>query len=145
MSVTVESLPIYFLLFVGVGIGIVLIGILRLASFQENEYDDIDKKKDNDPRDIEELFSYFLQEEEKKNQSFREMVIDVSKNKSEGDNYRQEGTKGTNHTSRKKIEKQAFNEIIERYEAGEPIEDIAKSLKKGIGEVRLVISLYSIR
>ena len=38
-----------------------------------------------------------------------------------------------------------YKEIIKRYETGEDVESIAKSLKKGIGEVKLVISLYAMR
>lgn len=143
-NVVVENLPIFFLIMVGIGFAIVFIGVIRLASIHEEEQYYIDRDQKNDSKNLEELFSYFLQEEEKKNQDFREMVLKTSKNK---------GIALTQQTMDKNIikfnhqreEKQLFNEIIKRYKEGESIEEIAKALKKGIGEVKLVISLYAIR
>ena len=43
------------------------------------------------------------------------------------------------------MEREVFNEIIQRYKEGQDVETIAKDLKKGTGEVKLIISLYSMR
>lgn len=146
-NVVVENLPIFFLIMIGIGVAIVFIGIIRLASIHEEEqyYIDIDQKDDS--KNLEELFSYFLQEEEKKNQDFREMVLKTSKNKEDKEFVlrQQSMDENMNKFNHQQEEKQLFNEIIKRYKEGESIEEIAKGLKKGIGEVKLVISLYSMR
>ena len=68
MNVTIENLPIIFMGFVGIGMIIVLIGIVRLASHQgdSSAYTSLEDK--NGSEHIEDLFSFFLQEEEKKNE-----------------------------------------------------------------------------
>ncbi len=105
----------------------------------------------DDSKNLEELFSYFLQEEEKKNQDFREMVLKTSKDHSKDDEeengavIKQQNIHKSNKNNQHEAEQQIFNEIIRRYKEGETIEEIAKNLKKGIGEVKLVISLYSMR
>ena len=38
-----------------------------------------------------------------------------------------------------------YDEIVKHYENGESIEMIAKNLKKGVGEVKLILSLYNMR
>lgn len=143
----VENLPIFFLIMVGVGVAIVFIGIVRLAGIHEDEQYYISMNPKDDSKNLEELFSYFLQEEEKKNQDFREMVLETSKNKEDKESVlrQQSIDKNMNKLSQQKAEKQLFDEIIKRYKEGESIEEIAKTLRKGIGEVKLVISLYSMR
>ena len=78
MSIAVENLPIIFLGIVGLGVIIILIGIMKLANHQESDslYTSMENKEASG--NLEELFSFFLQEEEKKNQNFREMVMQVS-------------------------------------------------------------------
>lgn len=146
MSIAVENLPIFFLIMVGLGVAIVFIGIVRLAGIHEDEQYYVSMNQKNDSNNLEELFSYFLQEEEKKNQDFREMVIGASQSKDEEvSSEKQVIRKTVGSIDQQQVEKQAFNEIIKRYKEGEAIEEIAKNLKKGIGEVKLVISLYSMR
>lgn len=146
MSIAVENLPIFFLIMVGLGVAIVFIGIVRLAGIHEDEQYYVSMEQKNDSKNLEELFSYFLQEEEKKNQDFREMVISASKSKDEKvSDENQVIVKKVDRIDQQQVEKQVFNEIIRRYKEGEAIEEIAKKLKKGIGEVKLVISLYSMR
>ena len=152
MSITIESLPIAFLGIVGVGVFIILIGIIRLAHHQDDHslYTNIDSNESTSH--IEELFSFFLQEEEKKNQSFRDMVMKVSTPKSYKESViatsQEENIKHMaqeKNTQKLQMEKELFTEIMRRYEAGQDIETIAKELKKGTGEVKLIISLYSMR
>ena len=149
MSIAVENLPIFFLIMTGVGVAIVFIGIVRLAGIHEDEQYYISMNQQDDSKNLEELFSYFLQEEEKKNQDFREMVLKTSENNNESAIKQQTIHKNNNSNSNKmtsqQVEKQMFNEIIRRYKEGEAVEEIAKDLKKGIGEVKLVISLDSMR
>ena len=149
MNVTIENLPIIFMGFVGIGMIIVLIGIVRLASHQgdSSAYTSLEDK--NDSEHIEDLFSFFLQEEEKKNEQLREEIRDVSRvnnNPSvewnKDDKAQQVKVK---KDQKKQPDKQLFAEIIKRYNEGQDIETIAKDLKKGTGEVKLIISLYSIR
>ncbi len=135
MNITIESLPIYFLIFVGIGVGIVFIGILKIAGLhEEGHYTNINQEEHL--KNVEELFSYFLEEEEKKNENFREMMVGTSKNKSQEAKVKQTSSLAN---------KQDFEEIIKRHQSGESMEEIARNLKKGIGEVKLVISLYSMR
>lgn len=150
MNVTIENLPIIFMGFVGIGMIIVLIGIVRLASHQgdSSAYTSLEDK--NGSEHIEDLFSFFLQEEEKKNEQFRQAIRDVSKvnnNPSvewnKDDKLQQVKVKKDQY--KKQADKQLFAEIIKRYNDGQDIETIAKDLKKGTGEVKLIISLYSIR
>lgn len=144
MNITIESLPIYFLIFVGIGVGIVFIGILKIAGLhEEGHYTNIDQE--DHLKNVEELFSYFLEEEEKKNQSFREMIVGASKNKSQEAKSNKLGRYEKTKQTSSLVSKQDFEEIIKRHQSGESIEEIARNLKKGIGEVKLVISLYSMR
>ena len=145
MNISVENLPIFFLIMVGIGVAIVFIGIVRLAGIHEEEQYDISMNQKDDTKHLEELFSYFLQEEEKKNNHFREMVLEASRNKEDSIIKQQTMYKNINKMNEQQAEKQIFNEIIKRYKEGETVEEIAKNLKKGIGEIKLVISLYLMR
>ena len=145
MNISVENLPIFFLIMVGIGVAIVFIGIVRLAGIHEEEQYDMSMDQKDDTKHLEELFSYFLQEEEKKNNHFREMVLEASRNKEDSIIKRQTMYKNINKMNEQQAEKQIFNEIIKRYKEGETVEEIAKNLKKGIGEIKLVISLYLMR
>lgn len=147
---TVENLPVFFLIMIGIGVMVIIIGIIGLAAIHEEPYQTKAINEAGHSQHLEELFSYFLQEEEKKNQNFREKILETSKTK-EKDKKRdvqQESYSLTQEKNTKyqvKDEKQLFDDIIKRYQEGESIEMIAKNLKKGIGEVKLVISLYSMR
>ena len=150
MSVTIENLPIIFLIIVGIGMVVVLIGILRLASEQEHSsiYTNLEEKEN--AGNLEDLFSFFLQEEEKKNQNFREMVMQVSHLSGDKETIKQKQTNTKKvfqeeNTNKLPMEREVFNEIIQRYKEGQDVETIAKDLKKGTGEVKLIISLYSMR
>ena len=145
MNISVENLPIFFLIMVGIGVAIVFIGIVRLAGIHEEEQYDMSMDQKDDTKHLEELFSYFLQEEEKKNNHFREMVLEASRNKEDSIIKQQTMYKNINKMNEQQAEKQIFNEIIKRYKEGETVEEIAKNLKKGIGEIKLVISLYLMR
>lgn len=147
---TIENLPIIFMGFVGIGMIIVLIGIVRLANHQgdSSAYTTLEDK--NGSEHLEDLFSFFLQEEEKKNQQFRNEIRDVSRT-SKNNAVEQEKDEKMQQVKVKKDEykkqegKEIFAEIVKRYNEGQDIETIAKDLKKGTGEVKLIISLYSIR
>ena len=145
MNISVENLPIFFLIMVGIGVAIVFIGIVRLAGIHEEEQYDISMNQKDDTKHLEELFSYFLQEEEKKNNHFREMVLEASRNKEDSIIKQQTMYKNINKMNEQQAEKQIFSEIIKRYKEGETVEEIATNLKKGIGEIKLVISLYLMR
>lgn len=147
---TIENLPIIFMGFVGIGMIIVLIGIIRLASHQGDgsAYTSLEDKADS--RQLEDLFSFFLQEEEKKNQQFRDELRVASRSShnetiQRTKDEKMQTIKIKKDAYKKQVDKELFNEIIERYNDGQDIETIAKDLKKGIGEVKLIISLYSIR
>lgn len=152
MSITIENLPIIFLGIVGIGMVIVLIGILRLANEQEYHYRYTNLEENSHTGHLEDLFSFFLQEEEKKNESFREMVMDVANsNKKQAFTVADKESRTIKRVEKKKdnlniqTEQVNYKEIIERYEMGQDIETIAKDLKKGTGEVKLIISLYARR
>lgn len=143
----VENLPIFFLSMIGIGMMVVVIGIVKIAALNGEEPKQVylDSKEEN--RNLEELFSYFLQEEEKKNQNFREEILKTSQilKKKEEKMVHQHLLKNRKKEDEKNKEAQLFDEIIKRYHQGESIEEIAKNLKKGTGEVKLIISLYSMK
>ena len=152
MNITVENLPIFFSIMIVLGALIVVIGVIRLAGHTESS------EHYTGMRESSESNRFFLQEEEKKNQNFRQMVMEVSQQQESNrmtqtaENRPQVVTKQEQVKAKAGIKDSIMNgdqslykEIIKRYETGEDVESIAKSLKKGIGEVKLVISLYAMR
>ncbi len=136
MAITIQNTPFFCLLWIGLGFLFIMIGVFRMAIHNEENYYTKDKSITESNNDIQELFSYFLEEEEKKNNSLREML---AKEPIKG------GKEITLKTSTVAKPIQENNEIIKMYEEGHSVEEIAKKLKKGIGEVNLLISLYSMR
>lgn len=137
----VENLPIFFLILVGIGVIIILIGVVGLANSQgDGYYTEMNQQEDS--RNLEELFSYFLQEEEKKNEDFRNMVRSEAAAQKEG--YKGK-TLNIKDRPKQQRNQDVFSEIIKRYHSGEEPETIAKNLQKGIGEVKLVLSLYAMK
>ena len=158
MNITVENLPIFFSIMIVLGALIVVIGVIRLAGHTESSEHYTGMRESSESNRLAELFSFFLQEEEKKNQNFRQMVMEVSQQQESNrmtqtaENSPQVVTKQEQVKAKAGIKDSIMNgdqslykEIIKRYETGEDVESIAKSLKKGIGEVKLVISLYAMR
>lgn len=159
MSITIENLPIFFLLMIGIGIIVIVIGIIRLANHSEDTSLYSANNMNENQQYLEELFSFFLQEEEKKNQDLRKIVMGVSEEENQNANLNlnssfhkiREARTVDNEKEPKSFAtdtekyKEDYRKIIARYEAGDDIETIAKSLKKGVGEVKLVISLYAMR
>ena len=144
---TVENLPVFFLIMIGIGVIIIVIGVIGLASIHEELRHEIGVSQPKEAHHLEELFSYFLQEEEKKNQDFRNEILEDTRNKQkkeEGQVFN-DSSRGKNKISANKIEEQILDEIITSYQNGQSVEEIAKKLKKGIGEVKLIISLYSMK
>lgn len=158
MNITVENLPIFFSIMIVLGALIVVLGVIRLAGHTESSEHYTGMRESNESNRLAELFSFFLQEEEKKNQSFRQMVMEVSQQQGShkmtqaAENKPQGVTKQEDVKAKAVIKNSIMNgdqnlyrEIVKRYEAGEDVESIARSLKKGTGEVKLVISLYAMR
>lgn len=140
MSITLENLPIIFMGIVVVGVAILIMSTMMIASLVEPPLDKIEH--DDGPDDhYEELFSYFLKEEEKKNEAFRKDLLKESIIQQEPF---QKNIKTQLMTKQQWEEKpEILAEVIKRYEQGESEKSIAKNLKKGIGEVRLMLSLYT--
>ena len=70
MSIAIENMPIIFLIIIGIGVAIIVISVIRLAGLSEhtgNYYvaSEVGGEKEETAH-LEELFSYFLEEEEKK-------------------------------------------------------------------------------
>lgn len=125
MWLTIENLPYLSLGWIGIGFLLVIAGVIALAHQQAN--DDEYVKYDG----AEEMFSFFLQEEEKKNDLLREQIEEKRENV-------KPKTRNTKDTD-------LYEEIIKCYESNMPMEEIAKQMKIGIGEVKLIISLYCMR
>ncbi|WP_069997479.1 DUF6115 domain-containing protein [Cellulosilyticum sp. I15G10I2] len=170
MSIAAQNIPFLCLIWIGIGFVFIILGVLMGSS----EKDDINQyvqfshdqiNKDNN-KEVEELFSYFLEEEEKKNQDLREMLLKVIDKKdinntktnhypiperhwSESINTdsltynANSGKDSAKHQMPEPANK--FNEIVKLYNEGIGAEEIAKKLKKGVGEVNLMISLYTMR
>lgn len=135
-------MPILWLLWVMVGVIFMIIGVIRLGSEQgrEQSYVRLDKEQDESTNDLQELFSYYLEEEEKKNQGFRESLLMAV-------NIHNESMRQPTSNPKKnyRANESLYSEVIRRYEAGESLELIAKNLKKGVGEIKLILSLYSMK
>lgn len=143
MSITVEIMPILWLGWIIFGIIFIIVGILKLSTHQESEDHYVTLNGQRSTDQLEELFSYFLEEEEKKNQGFRDLLVDIVRKQEDG---KDEQSKSLDkQTMGKKANEKLYDEIIMLYENGESIEAIARNLKKGIGEVKLIISLYSMK
>ena len=143
MSITVEIMPILWLGWIVFGVVFIIVGILKLSTHQESEDHYVTLNGQRSTEQLEELFSYFLEEEEKKNQGFRDLLVDIVRKQEDG---KDEQSKSLDkQTIGKKVNEKHYDEIITLYENGESIEAIARNLKKGIGEVKLIISLYSMK
>ncbi|PHV71769.1 hypothetical protein CS063_04210 [Sporanaerobium hydrogeniformans] len=137
MAITIQNIPFFCLIWIGIGFLFIMIGVLMMASRNEEDYYTVDRSISESSSHIQDLFSYFLEEEEKKNRNLREMVLNHSSQKKE------EVVGKENNI--KENPSMINSEMIQMYEEGYSIEEIAKKLKKGIGEVNLMISLYTMR
>lgn len=139
MSMTLYNMPFFYLLWITVGIVLIVIGIFMMASHQQSDNYYTDLSKDKGHQELGELFNFFLEEEEKKNQGFRDMLVDYTQKQVEPvDRKIPEKTKDTTSDI-------TMNEVIRLHEEGLDAQTIAKSLKRGVGEVKLIISLYTMR
>lgn len=127
MKLTVEVIPYISLIWIGLGFIFILIGFFTLAH-QEAKEQDYTTFEDTNPK---ELFAFFLEEEEKKNESFRKSLLEDKQEKGV------EKVQPETH--------QLYDQIIKLHEAGMSIEVIAKQLNIGKGEVKLILSLYTMR
>lgn len=146
MSIALTNMPFYCLLWVTFGVILVVIAIFRLA-VQVNEQGKDEKQHkemSHSKQEIEELFNYFLQEEEKKNEDLRALLTKSQNTLAGQQNFNKPQASKTNQSNQKMLD-HSVSQIIELYEQGEEAEVIAKKLKKGIGEVKLIISLYTKR
>jgi len=147
MQIAIENLPIVFLCIIGIGVAIIVISVVRLAGSNDQAQDyyitNNTAPSSDDSTHLEELFSYFLEEEEKKNDAFRQLMLEQSK--TEHSNEKKADSLAKNNQTKKQMDQDTFNEIIRRYEQGEDPQTIARSLRKGIGEVKLILSLYTMR
>ncbi len=169
MSIVAQNIPFFCLLWIGIGFIFIILGMFKLASQTEanNHYVEFSPEKlnKNYNKEVEELFSYFLEEEEKKNQDLREILLNTMDKKDKSSNENSQSIAAINHLedltaenlSNEMYTAEDFkksprphhtnksNEIIKLYDAGLRAEEIAKKLKKGVGEVNLMISLYTMR
>lgn len=131
MWFSIENMPYISLGWIGLGFLFLIAGIFILAHYQSKyeEYTQYDDGK--------ELFSFFLEEEEKRNEAFRESIKNEYKEAKE--------VQPREQSKDKQAEATLYDEIIRLYRDDIPLEEIAKQMKVGIGEVKLIISLYSMR
>lgn len=140
MEMTIQNLPFVYLLWITIGVFIIIIGIFMLVA-HENEagyYTSIADKTHESKEDLEGILSYFLEEEEKKNQGFRDMLESYAKqmgHKEEKTIRQSSESKNANYVS----------EIVTLADKGLDVEEIARQLGKGVGEVQLILSLYKMR
>ncbi len=140
MWLSIENIPYISLGWIGLGFIIMLIGVVLLARQQLS--DEGYTQYDQDPKEI---FSYFLEEEEKKNEAFRESLKET---------YDTVPRSTVNHTAPHPKQKdatvaqketQVYDTIIAMHDAGMMPDAIAKKMNIGVGEVQLIISLYTMR
>ncbi len=143
MSITVEIMPILWLGWIIFGVVFIIVGVLKLSIHQESEDHYVTLNEQRSTEQLEEMFGYFLEEEEKKNQGFRDLLVDIVRKQEDAKDERSKSL--DKQAIGKKVNEKLYDEIIMLYENGESIEAIARNLKKGIGEVKLIISLYSMK
>ena len=136
----VTSLPYLGLLWTGGGFLCILVGFFILAYHEHEESDYTNISANN----TEELFAYFLEEEEKKNDALRQTLEVTAKSQIPLVNQKVEENK-IKSTKFSQEESLICKEIIKLYKSGLSVDEIAKKLNKGKGEVQLMISLYSMR
>lgn len=135
---TLENLPIIYLIIMAIGMGIVLVGILRLA-----RQDDILEEKPKNEPELSDVFHYFLQEEEKKNNDIRAMLAQSANQDTKAVQDKIQKIDSQEKKVKTEVQNEDFIEMIKRHQRGETIDQIAKALGKGVGEVKLIISLYA--
>lgn len=142
MEMTIQNLPFFYLLWITIGVLVIVIGIFMMVA-HENEagyYTSMPNKENENTEDLEGILSYFLEEEEKKNQGFRDMLETYTKEmgskspKTVKQNHMPRGN-NVNH----------IDEITALADQGLEVEEIARRLGKGVGEVQLILSLYKMR
>ena len=141
----ITSLPYLGLLWTGVGFLCILVGFFIFA-YHENEEPDYTSINTNS---AEELFAYFLEEEEKKNDALRQSLKTTDKAQSPSVNQKDKD-KNKEKEEMKTIKStqddtHIYKEIEKLYNSGVSVDEIAKKLNKGKGEIQLMISLYSMR
>lgn len=132
MKFTVEIIPYISLIWIGVGFLLILIGIFTLAH-QETKANNYTSFEETNPN---ELFAFFLEEEEKKNDSLRKSLLGHQQG-SKIESVEARPTQSASH--------QLYDQIIAEHEKGTQIDEIAKKLNIGKGEVKLILSLYTMR
>lgn len=146
MQIIIQNIPYLCLLWIGIGFILLMTGIFILSYRQSNVSQYTEKVSpgefDDDKTNIQELFSFFLQEEEKKNNDLRNQLMEAYSQKEQQDIDRANEPLTQNSVP---IQQEKFSNIIELCEQGFSANDIAKRLKMGKGEVELIISLYMMR
>ena len=157
MDITIQNLPFFCLIWIGIGFLFIMVGIFMIAMQGDlNQYTELPNQHlaHDYNNDIKELFSFFLQEEEKKNETFREILrqnastsqeVTPEKNQSIKQDYSHSNLIAQHKDVSNFENASPFNEIIRLHQQGHSVEDIAKKLKKGVGEVNLMISLYTMK
>ena len=132
MKLTVEIIPYISLIWIGIGFFLILIGVFALAH-QETKEDHYTGFEETNPS---ELFAFFLEEEEKKNDLLRKNLL-ADKQEKEVEPIEVKPSQSTSH--------QLYDQIIAEHEKGAEVDEIAKKLNIGKGEVKLMLSLYTMR
>lgn len=147
MAITVQNMPYLSLIWIGIGFIILVVGIFRIAHDQATRGEYTEEFKGEESHKIEELFSFFLEEQEQKNDALRNTLLNATPHVS----VKEEEKTDERVASKEKIPQvttknnEVFEKIIMLYEKGSTEEQIAKSLNMGIGEVQLILSLYVMR
>lgn len=148
MTITIQNIPYMALIWIGIGFMILIIGIFMMAYHQTDrkEYTEGLQQKENSTNHIEELFSFFLQEQEEKNEALRHTVKEVyDHTKKEEVTTKEIPTKLLTKSNVPRMDEQIFKQIISLHQRGYTPDAIAKELKIGMGEVQLILSLYTMR
>lgn len=141
----ISTLPYFCLLWIGIGFVFILIGFFMAVSNQQHMQEHVpefNNKEESEIVDIKEMFSFFLEEEEKKNEHLRNTLL---KKEQQVENLEIQKEELKKETTILFNNQRGYDDIIRMYKEGMPSEVIAKTLHKGIGEVNLMISLYNMR
>lgn len=141
MSSLITNMPLLWIVVIVLGIICIMYSIIKITSDKLNDTQDYVESSHNGKEEIKELFSYFLEEEEKRNEDIRNMMKHNIVNNKNMDYINEDRQKQNRNNQSKEI----YPEIMEYYNQGKDEEWIAKKLKRGIGEVKLIISLYNMK
>ena len=146
MNYLIQNMPIVWIIFIMLGTMCIIWSVVKIGNSKSDSEEEYRGENVGNKEELKELFSYFLEEEEKKNQGVRNLLQDtININKQTEYKPNQNNESSSYEQNSKNASGLAYFEIMRYYKQGKSEEWIAQKLKKGVGEVKLIISLYNMK